>query len=576
MRAVAGPRWLGVTILLSLLCSAALVVTRLSGSDHALLQVLADRLPLTTLVTLSAPALSGLLGVGFGLVSADRGEWNERSLRVFLLSGCALCLCWGAVVGTLWVAIGTELGPLAAGVPVGVSHPGTRTYLLIPAVIVVLGAAVAIAVIVRATARQVARQEFLQTMRSRGLPTTAVVTRRTLRAAALPILAVLATELLIGYAVALAVQAVLVNPSLADGMPETAPVDSLPVVLGLGLVGATAIVIAGAAAAAARFGGPFSQRPPRSAAVRGRVATLLDDQQPGRGRPSRVTLQPSPTLPSTSFRSADLLDVRGLRFRAAADVGVSSSAGISLTVPRGEALAVLGDDRSGAAALGLAIAGLLPAGTSVSSGSILVDGNEIVGLPERDFGRLRGHHIGYLAAPGPNRLDPRSRIGDQVFELLARQAPAAKAEVRQRAVDLFARVGINDPEGALRAYPHQVDAETAHRALLAGALALRPRLLIVHEPTRGFEAAAGAVFLDLLHEVQREAGFTLIVISARVEPAVRCDRVAVMRAGTVVEYASAADLFTAGHHPRTGPLLTGADDGPAHAAHRDAEPSAQP
>lgn len=582
MRAVTGPRWLGGMILLSLLCSAAIVLTRLSDPNDAMPLGLADRLPLTTIITLAAPALSGLLGVGFGLVWADRDTWNDRALRVFVLAGFALCLSWVAIVGALWFAIGTELGPLAAGVPAGDAPSGTRAYLLIPAVALAFGATAAIAVNVRATARRVSREGFLQTMRSRGLPTTAIVARLTLRRAALPICAVLATELIVGYSIAVAVQAVLVNPSLAAGIPATGPVDVLPVVLSLGLLGATGLVIAGAAAASARFGGPVAHRPPSSDALRGAAATLLDDPAE-RGASPWTSTSAFPTLPSASFRSADFLDVRGLRFTTAGTADAPRSDGISLTVPSGEALAVIGDEESGAATLCLAIAGLLPANVAIRSGSILVDGSEIVGLPERYFGRLRGHQIGYLAAPGPHRLDPRARLGRQVMELLARQGPAPRATVRQRAVELFARMGIDNPAQALHAFPHQVSAETTQRVLLAGALALEPRLLIAHEPTQGFDAQATAAFLDLLHAVQREAGFALIVASADVELAVRCDRVAVMRAGTVAQYASAADFFSAEHHP-PAPLVRAEDDAapvaaetpePAPHPHRDAEPSAQ-
>lgn len=573
MRAVTGPRWLGVTILLSVLCSAGIVVTRLSDPNYALLQILADRLPLTTVLALVAPVLSGLLGVGFGLVWADRGDWNNRAVRVFVVAVGALCLSWVATVSALWFAIGTELGPLAAGGPAGNGVPGTRIYLLIPTVAVVVVAAATIAVTVRAAARTVSDQQFLQTTRSRGLPTTAIVARRALRHSALPILAVLVAELIVGYAGALAVQAVLVDPSLAEAIPLSAPVDSLPVVLGLGLLGTTLIVIVGAAWAAARFGGPLSNRGPRAGITRGAASIRPTVDGVGLGLAAWAPVT-SPTLPSTSFRAADLLDVRGLRFTAAQGSRAPHSAGISLTVARGEALAVIGDDASGASALCLAIAGLLPAGIAVCSGSILVEGSEIVGLPEREFGRLRGGQIGYLAAPGPYRLDPRARIGHQVTGLLARHSAAPSADVRRRAVELFARVGINDPEGALRAYPHQVPTETVQRAVLAGALALSPRLLVAHEPTLGFDAVAEAEFLDVLHSVQREAGFTLILASARVDLAVRCNRVAVMSEGTVVEYAAAAELFTAGRHPRTLQLLAERGVVPAPSAHRDSEPSA--
>ncbi|WEO77774.1 ATP-binding cassette domain-containing protein [Cryobacterium sp. SO2] len=577
-------------VLLSLVGSGAIVLTRLADPNDAVLHALAESWPLTSIVTLAAPALSGLLGVGLGLLlSADRGGRDDAVLRNLVLTGCALCLSWAAIVSALWFAVAIGLGPVASDVVdadagmAGNPGQGVLNYLLIPAVAVVFGSAAVIAVHVRATARSVSGEQFLQTMRSRGLPTTALVGRRVLRRSALPILAVLAAELVVAFGCALAAQAVLASPAPGGALSLNVPAQGLPVVLALVLVGAVGIVVAGVPAAArfgaarfgaarfgaARFGAarfgtarftpaqfapsqvaPLefapSQPPalPGPAVQRGSAATLPDYQPAAAG-----------TLPSTSFRAADFLDIRDLGFTPAGSTDVSQGAGISLTVQRGETLAVIGDASSGTSTLCLAIAGLLPAGVPVRSGSILVDGHELVGLPERDFSRLRGHLIGYLAAPGPHRLDPRARLGRQVLTLLARQPLASRSGLRQAAADLFASVGIEKPEAVLRAYPYEVSAETAQRVLLAGVLAPRPQLLVAHDPTLGLDAAAETEFLDLLHAVRREAGFTLIVSSARVELAVRCDRVAVMSSGTIVEHASVGELFTAPQHPHTRLLL---------------------
>lgn len=221
---------------------------------------------------------------------------------------------------------------------------------------------------------------------------------------------------------------------------------------------------------------------------------------------------PAALLPSDRFRATDLLDIRDLHvdLSAAADAP-EPDAGISLTVPRGQTLALIGDAVSGATQLCQAILGMLPRSSPVRSGSILFDGRELVALPEREFRRLRRDQIGYLESPSHRRLDPQVRMWRGL---------------------------------------------TTRRAGRPHALPVNPLLVIAVDPTRGLDPQAATAFLDLLHSMQRERGFTLLVVSTRLEVVRRCDRVAIMRAGTIVEHASVQELLTEPEHLHSRRLLT--------------------
>lgn len=156
-----------------------------------------------------------------------------------------------------------------------------------------------------------------------------------------------------------------------------------------------------------------------------------------------------------------------------------------------------------------------PPSNPVQSGSIVFDGRELVCLPEREFRRLRRNQIGFLDSPSPRRLDPQARIGRVLAIRLPGRTRVAGGRARRRAVDLLARVGVETPETVLGCY-------------LARAL-VRPERVVTIDPTRELDPDAAARFLDLLHDLQRERGFTLLVVSTRLEVVRRCDRVAVVR-----------------------------------------------
>jgi ABC-type dipeptide/oligopeptide/nickel transport system ATPase component len=516
MRAVAGTRWLGVLVLVSLAGSGVILLARLTDSGDVVLH-LSTHLPLTAAAAAATPVLSGLLGIGLGLLAAHRRGWLDQTGRALAVTGVALCLLWAALMAGFWFALHFELLPVLANELTGRARLDVLSTLLTPILALSLGAALAISVHVRAAARSVSGQGFVATARLRGLSSTGPAIRQVLRRCLAAVLTVLLAELIVVGCGTLLLQAVYADVSDRERVP-TLPAESLMLALGCALLGMVGIVVVALLTAATRRG------------------TLPD--------PERAA-----GMASTGFRSTDLLDVRNLSIPPEGDrahlplAAITGSAGVNLTVPRGQALAIIDDETAGAVRLCRAIVGLLPPGTPVQSGSILFDGRELIGLPEREFRRLRGVEIALLASPSATRLNPDARVGRLLASILAGRADSTRARVRADAIELLGRVGLD--ESVFDSYPHQLSAAAAQRVLLAGAIALRPQLLIVIEPTQGLPADAGAGLLTVLDALRTELGFTLIAVSARADVVALCDRAAVMRAGAVVRYASASEILAA-------------------------------
>jgi len=527
MRAVAGPRrWVGVLILSVLAAGVLLLVSWLMSPPAALLQALSGRLPLATAGTVISPLMSGILGVGGGLLAARHDRQTDRRLRSLVVAGVCVCLLWMALVSTFWFMVQGELMTLLGPGPGGRAGVSVLNTLLIPSTIIVFGAAAVIALRVRTATRLVALEGHVLTAHGRGLPTTGLVLRRMLQRTMPAVLFVLIVEFLTLYAGSLAVQTVFTTPTVAAALPPLLPAESLPFVLSAALLCIIGVIVVGVALATNHWDEPT---PPVQ------TATAV-------------------ALPSMRFRSTDFLDIRELCLVPGATPQRGDPlSGISLTVSRGQSLAVVGDAKDGTSLLCLAIAGLLPPGFGRVTGSILFDGTELIGISERRLRQQRGHGIGFLASPDTFGLDPDIRIGTQLSRIAASWPTTSRA--RTQDPDLLAEVGVTDATAVLAAYPHQVSGVTAQRVLLAAALIREPRLLIADHPTRGLDAADEAGFLDLLHGLQQTRGFTVILASDRVSNVLRCDRVAVMHEGTIVEYASAQELVTTPQHPHSRHLL---------------------
>jgi ABC-type dipeptide/oligopeptide/nickel transport system ATPase component/ABC-type dipeptide/oligopeptide/nickel transport system permease component len=535
MRATTGPRWVAVLVASVLAGCGILLLATLIGSGPAVLRPLSARLPLAAAGTLAAPLLSALLGIGGGLLAARRTEWVNRRLRALIIAGCCACLGWVGLVTAFWFVVQGELQALQTLGPADRAGASALSTLLIPATAVVFGAAWLIAGYVRAETRSVALAGHVRTAHSWGLSTAGRVIRRVLRATLPTVLVVLVIELLILYAGSLAVQAVFSTPALASTLPMLPP-ESLPVVLMVTLLGIVALSFTGIPVLRMAVGPPASPLQPSAPPTRPEPADQI--------------------LPSTTFRSSDILDIRDLRLHPGPGPELREPlTGISLTVARGQSIAVVGDHGDGASLLCHAIAGLPPLHSAVSSGSILFDGTELVGLPERQFHNLRGRRIGFLDAPGTSCLDPHTRIGRQLTALMRGRQRRSRSFARADVLTALHAVGIQDAAAVFAAYPHQVSDATAQRVLLAAALARTPELLIADHPTERLPRGEETGFLDALHALQADRGFTLIVASSRVANVVRCDRVAVMNRGVIVEFASSQDLITAPRHPHSRQLI---------------------
>ena len=291
-------------------------------------------------------------------------------------------------------------------------------------------------------------------------------------------------------------------------------------------------------------------------------APIVEPDDPSHPFPLAETTAP---MPSNWFRSAALLDVRGLQIGAAPQVDAPGLVnGISLSITSGEVVGLVGDASSGALEVGQSIAGVLPPSTSIRSGSILFNGEELVGLAPRYRDLLRTPKIAYLSRDPLGTLDPSVTVGTQLATPLRSSLGLSKPAAYERSIELLRQAGVERPEHAFTSFPRDVSATLALRVQIAGALANDPSLVVADDPTDTLTASDGSEILDLLRRLQRERTLTMIIVTRSVRVAASiCHRVAVVRTGAIVEYASVADLFGSPKHPYTRELLYAADtEGP--------------
>ncbi|CAL4860472.1 ABC transporter ATP-binding protein [Microbacterium sp. MM2322] len=230
--------------------------------------------------------------------------------------------------------------------------------------------------------------------------------------------------------------------------------------------------------------------------------------------------------------------------------------GIDLEVGDGARVGLIGESGSGKSLTALAILGLLPEGAEVG-GSIRWNGQELIGMRDRDLARLRGDEIGMVFQEPQTALNPIRTVGRQIAESIRiHQRGVSRAEAWERAVDEARRVRLPDPERIVRRYPHQLSGGQRQRVAIAMALACRPRLLIADEPTTALDVTIQAEILDLLHHLVDEDGMSLAFIThdLAVLSQIATDAV-VLESGRVVEAGSLRTLLRSPASPVTQALL---------------------
>jgi oligopeptide transport system ATP-binding protein len=256
--------------------------------------------------------------------------------------------------------------------------------------------------------------------------------------------------------------------------------------------------------------------------------------------------------------SEPLLSVRGLTTRFRGDRGMLTAVDdVSFDLAPGETLAVVGESGSGKSVTALSILRLIPNPPGeIASGQIVFEGRDLLRVSEREMRAIRGDRIAMIFQEPMNSLNPALTVGLQVAEPVRQHRGASWAAALQAAKALLQKVQIPDAESRLHTYPHQYSGGMRQRAMIAMALACKPRLIIADEPTTALDVTVQAQILDLLKALTRETGAALILITHDLGVVARyADRVAVMYAGRVVEQAPAHRLYRAPQHPYTRGLL---------------------
>jgi peptide/nickel transport system ATP-binding protein len=253
-----------------------------------------------------------------------------------------------------------------------------------------------------------------------------------------------------------------------------------------------------------------------------------------------------------------LLDVRGLT--TILDIGGATATvvdDVSFSIDRARTVALVGESGCGKSMTALSLLRIVPAPPArIVAGEVRLDGRDLLSLPEREMRRVRGSDIAMIFQDPMTSLNPVLAIGDQITEGMLEHRDLSRGEARREAIELLRRVHIPDPGRRIDEYPHRLSGGMRQRAMIAMALACRPRLLIADEPTTALDVTIQAQILELMKELQAELGTGLLLITHNLGiVGDMAERVLVMYAGRIVENVATADLFDRPLHPYTRGLL---------------------
>lgn len=222
-------------------------------------------------------------------------------------------------------------------------------------------------------------------------------------------------------------------------------------------------------------------------------------------------------------------------------------AGVSLTIRDGEIVGLVGESGSGKSVTAMSIAGLLPRRQCAYSGEILLDGIELLHADRALLRQVQGKSIGVVFQEPMSAMDPLMKIGRQVEEVLRIHTDMRPEERKRQALEALEAVELPDPAAVYEKYPHELSGGMLQRAMIAAAIVVRPRLLLLDEPTTALDVTIQAQILELLKKLNRESGISMLFISHNLNVVRKlCTRVAVMQRGILVEEGDTSQVF---YHP---------------------------
>ena len=228
---------------------------------------------------------------------------------------------------------------------------------------------------------------------------------------------------------------------------------------------------------------------------------------------------------------------------------------VSLKIPQGSIVGVVGESGCGKSMTARAVMGLVRSPGKITGGSVTLDGRELTSLPEKERRKLRGAEISMIFQEPMTSLNPVMKVGRQVAEAVRLHTGCSRAEARAKTLAIFREVEIPEPEARYDCYPHELSGGLRQRVLIAMAAVCRPKLLIADEPTTALDVTVEAQILKLLERL-RDAGVSVLLISHDLGVIARvCDYVYVMYAGRIVEQAGTGVIFDRPQHPYTRGLF---------------------
>ncbi|QIK62607.1 dipeptide/oligopeptide/nickel ABC transporter permease/ATP-binding protein [Leucobacter viscericola] len=270
------------------------------------------------------------------------------------------------------------------------------------------------------------------------------------------------------------------------------------------------------------------------------------------------------TTGSTSIAAVDsAVRLENLRVKYETPSGeVEVVHGITLDVAPGEVLGIVGESGSGKSQTVFSMLDLLPKSGYYTADAIWIGGEDVTTLSRADRAQLLGHEIGYIPQEPMTNLDPSYTIGFQLIEPLRAVHGMSKSRARDRALAMLERVGIVDAERVMKSYPHELSGGMAQRVLIAGAIAGKPSVLVADEPTTALDVTVQAEVLELLRELQQEYQMSLVIVTHNFGVvADLCDRVVVMRSGSIVEIDDVEPIFAHAENSYTRELIAASLDG---------------
>ena len=230
--------------------------------------------------------------------------------------------------------------------------------------------------------------------------------------------------------------------------------------------------------------------------------------------------------------------------------------GVSLTIRDGEIVGLVGESGSGKSVTAMSVAGLLPRKQCTYSGQILLDGAELLHADRSLLRQVQGKSIGVVFQEPMSAMDPLMRIGEQVEEVLRLHTDLRREERKRLALEALEAVELPDAASVYGKYPHELSGGMLQRVMIAAAIVIRPRLLLLDEPTTALDVTIQAQILDLLKKLNRESGVSMLFISHNLNVVRKlCGRVAVMQRGVLVEEGDTDRVFYHPQHPYTQRLI---------------------